>query len=105
MKPTALRCLALALPLAVIAAPALAVEPNQDPHNTCETAIAIKAADEFHGIGAEHYWTDHAYPGSRWQSQTVIQCPDFPADKIDFVTAEGHPLSIYFDVSQFMGKL
>ena len=68
-------------------------------------AIVIKEKTEMTGGPAEYTWLHHNYPGGKVNSQALVYHDKKPYDILHIVNAEGVPLDIYFDISNFFGKL
>ena len=72
---------------------------------TCETRVVIRgAAGEMDRIAAEHAWLKAKYPGSKLRKQGLTKCAEQPADQMSITTADGRPVDVYFDISDFFGK-
>jgi hypothetical protein len=72
---------------------------------SCRSAIVINATHEKAGIAEERAWINENYPGAKMVKQGLTTCNDKPADQIDIETANGRTVSIYFDISNFLGKM
>jgi hypothetical protein len=70
----------------------------------CKTRIKVLGANYETGVSAEYAWLQAKYPGFERGRQTLVECEGKDSDKLDIVTAEGKELTLYFDVSDFMGK-
>ena len=99
-------------PLLLVAAMACATAPpapqpaaagTQDGRS-CETAIAVTAKNEREGISAEYAWIKQHYPGSKRGGQALTQCNGKAVDRIDFTDGDGNKLTVYFDISGWLGK-
>jgi hypothetical protein len=66
--------------------------------------VVIREKTESKGVDAEYTWLRKQYPGYRFQGQSLKGSGKKNYDVIDIQTAEGKPLSIYFDISNFFGK-
>jgi len=73
--------------------------------SSCDEAIVILGADAFSGVRAEYYVIGKFFPGYERLSQALIECNGKPADVINIRTREGKTVRLYFDVSDFYGKL
>ena len=75
--------------------------------SSIDHAIVIHAASEMDGVGQEYAWLKQHYPGYK-RVKTALR-PDDPHkrvyDVIDIQTADGTPKSVYFDITDFYGKL
>lgn len=72
---------------------------------SCNSEIVINATHEKAGIAEERAWINENYPGAKMIKQGLTTCNDKPADQIDIETANGRTVSIYFDISNFLGKM
>ncbi len=72
---------------------------------SCASAIALHASDETAGVQAEYDWLGQHYPGYRTDSQALIDCSGKSADLLTITTAQGEQRKVYFDISEFFGKL
>lgn len=66
-----------------------------------ETAVVIVAANSFEGVPAEYTWLRNNYPGYKRNRQALMEHNGRAYDRVDIFTAQGEPLSIYFDVTSF----
>jgi len=107
MSRAAAQRLALATALAALsaAAGAQSAPPAVFRGSTPETAIVLPGiADEFHGVAAEHrYVADHF---AEWhiEYQALIDRNDRRYDLIGLVKPDGSKLTVYFDVTDWLGK-
>ncbi len=72
---------------------------------SCESAVVVHASDTLAGVQAEYAWVRAHYPGYQKGGQALTECGDKPADRLDIRTADGKEVSLYFDISNFFGKL
>jgi hypothetical protein len=70
-----------------------------------ETAIVIKETTEEAGVTAEYTWMKNHYPGYQMQSQSLMTNKDKPFDVMDIKLTDGSKLRLYFDISNYFGKL
>jgi len=68
-------------------------------------AIIIDEKTERKGVDAEYIWLKVNYPGYKSKMQSLNFNNNKPYDIIEIVTADGQNKSIYFDISNFYGKL
>jgi hypothetical protein len=73
-------------------------------HDSCEKAVFVDVNTEEDGIRAEHLWSQAHHPDAQWNDQALVQCPNFPADKITLDVPNG-TMVIYFDISKFLGHM
>ena len=72
--------------------------------STIEKAVIIKAPNNFVGVRAEYDWIKKNHPNWRLKQQSLLNVRDKAYDKMDFETPEG-PKTIYFDITDFFGKM
>jgi hypothetical protein len=70
-----------------------------------EKAIIITEKTEQKGVDAEYTWLRQHYPGYHTNGQSLNFFGKKPYDIITITTADGKELKIYFDISNFYGKL
>jgi hypothetical protein len=68
-------------------------------------AVIITNATENTGIRAEYVWLHEHYPGYRLRVQRLLNEEEKAYDQMDIATADGKPLSVFFDISAYLGKL
>ncbi|MEO8869358.1 MAG: hypothetical protein ABI357_00855 [Granulicella sp.] len=68
-------------------------------------AIVINAADESTGVAAEYKWIAERFPGYTRGQQALLNEGGRFYDEIDFSAASGEKKKIYFDISNFFGKM
>ena len=74
--------------------------------SSCEKAVIVQGAKgEMDGVGSEYAWLKQHYPGSKSQGQSLTECQGKPADKLHVLTADGKEIEVYFDISQYFGKM
>jgi ABC-type glycerol-3-phosphate transport system substrate-binding protein len=77
----------------------------QKDGSSFEKAIFIDEKKERPGVAEEYKWLKANYPGYKVQGQSLSHNGGKPYDIITITTAEGKTKKIYFDISQFFGKL
>jgi len=71
-----------------------------------EDAIILDGvSNEFDGVGAEHLYTDQHAPGWIWQRQALVHNSVRIYDVIDLTGPGGEAKSIYFDITDWFGKM
>ena len=70
-----------------------------------ETAIVMKEKSENEGVKAEYTWLRANYPGYTLKQQGLNFHKEKAYDVLHIITPEGKEKSIYFDISNFYGKL
>ena len=73
--------------------------------SSIEKAVIIKAPDNFTGIRAEYQWIRKNHPDWQLEQQSVVNTGGTIYDKMDFQTPQGEPVSLYFDITDFYGKM
>jgi hypothetical protein len=72
--------------------------------SSVEKAVIIKAPNNFVGVRAEYDWIKKNHPDWKLKEQSLINVRGKPYDKMDFETPLG-PKTIYFDITDFLGKM
>ena len=71
-----------------------------------EDAIILDGVSgEIDGVGAEHLYTDQHQPGWTWRRQALVHNGGRVYDVIDLSGPAGETKSIYFDITDWFGKL
>jgi len=70
-----------------------------------DNPVVIKEESESTGVSAEYAWLRQRYPGYRIVNQTLTFQNKKPYDIIKIIIKEGKEVSVYFDISNFYGKL
>lgn len=70
-----------------------------------QDAILIEEKTEPTGIAAEYRWLGEHFPGYKMKIQSLLFEGGKPYDLLEFVDAEGDAHAIYFDISNFFGKM
>ena len=70
-----------------------------------DKAIIILKKTEGAGEKAEYSWIRKNYPGARTRVQSLNFVKDKPYDIIHINTTDGKEVAVYFDISNFYGKL
>ena len=77
-----------------------------EPGTTMETAIVLEGAtNTFNGIAAEHAYTRKHYRSWRWRSQALMSNEGRHYDVIDMIGPKGETKTLYFDITDWFGKL
>jgi hypothetical protein len=63
------------------------------------------ATNTFNGIAAEHAYTRKHYPGWRWKTQSLAGHGGRHYDVIEMIGPNGETKTIYFDITDWFGKL
>ena len=71
-----------------------------------ETAIVIRGAKgSIEGIVAESLWVAKRHPDWRKDSQALLNNGGKVYDRIGYLTAAGERKTLFFDITDFFGKL
>ena len=77
-----------------------------EPGSSYDTAIVLDGAkDEMSGIGAEHSYIAAHFPGWRLKEQSLLNQNSRIYDRIDIIGPTGQTKSLYFDITEWFGKL
>lgn len=95
--------LLLLIPMAAHTAPSKVSYSGGDG-SSFEKAIVIHGATEQTGVDAEYGYLAKHYPGSRSGKQSLTSHEKRNFDVLEFTTAEGKKMLIYFDITEFFGK-
>lgn len=69
------------------------------------TAIPIHAANEKAGVTAEYRWIAEHFPGYKRGPQSLLNGNGRFYDAIDITTTSGERRKIYFDITDYFGKM
>jgi hypothetical protein len=72
---------------------------------TCDDPIVIHAANEGEGIRKENEWIRAHYGPFTKNGQSLGECKGKVADSIVFTPTTGNKHTVYFDISEWFGKL
>ena len=70
-----------------------------------EKAIVIQETSETTGGAAEYKWLRENYPGYKMGMQSLVTHDKKPYDILAITTADGVEKKVYFDISNYFGKL
>ena len=73
--------------------------------SSLEKSVVIKGATEESGVRAEYAYLAKHFPGYKRDNQGVMSKGKRTYDMLDFTTAAGEKTKIYFDITDFFGKL
>ena len=73
--------------------------------SSVEQAVIVNGATEQTGVDAEYAWIAQRYPGYRKDSQTLRGADGKHYDVLEFTTSSGEKKRVYFDITDFFGKL
>ena len=105
MKPTLQRLVALIflIPLLVWAEPPRITFSGGDG-STFGKAVVIHGATEESGVHAEYEYIEKHHPGYHRGEQALRGHQQHMYDVLNFTTADGKKMTIYFDITEFFGK-
>jgi hypothetical protein len=69
------------------------------------TAVVITDTTESAGVDAEYKWIKAHYPGYVFKNQGLMMNNNKPYDIMDIQLADGSELKLYFNISNYFGKL
>ena len=73
--------------------------------SSVESAVLIKGATESTGVQAEYGWLAQHYPRYRMGEQSLQKHGARLYDAMEITTSDGTRKTVYFDISEFYGKL
>lgn len=74
--------------------------------SSAEAAIVIDGArGESDGVDAEYIWFGNNLPGAKQLSQGLIISTDHAYDRIEVELPDGTKREVFFDISDFYGKM
>ena len=95
--------LLLMIPMAAHPAPSKVSYSGGDG-SSFETAIVVHGATEQTGVDAEYNYLAKHYPGYHRGKQSLTSHEKRNFDILEFTTADGKKMLIYFDITEFFGK-
>lgn len=114
MKRLLLGTYLIALPLLCLSAPAYSSIPTPTPAAvsfaggdgiSLTKAVVILGATESTGVHAEYVWLGQHYPGWKGTNQSLLNQDGKVYDVMDFTLPDGSKHTIYFDITDYFGKL
>ena len=74
-------------------------------HDTCETAIALEAADHMSGVEKQYDWLRANHPNHQMVQQEMIDCGGKPTDAMIMANPTDKTyIFVLFDLSGYFGK-
>jgi hypothetical protein len=73
--------------------------------SSCDAAVVVHASNEQDGVAAEYSWLNAHYPGAQRQGQALGECNGHPVDRLKILTSNGATRVVFFDISQYFGKM
>jgi hypothetical protein len=72
--------------------------------SSAEKAVIIKNATGETGVSAEYAYLAKHFPGYKRGKQSLVRQEDRLFDVLEFTTADGKTMTIFFDITEFFGK-
>jgi hypothetical protein len=73
--------------------------------SSLNAAVIVHAADESAGLLAEHAWIREHWPNSKLGRQELLTKNNRPYDALTITDSSGKEHTLYFDISEYFGKL
>lgn len=73
--------------------------------SSIENAVIIEASKESVGIRAEYNWIKKNHPDWQLQLQSLMSANGKMYDKMLYKTPQGQTSTVYFDITNFFGKM
>jgi hypothetical protein len=73
--------------------------------SSMDKAVVIHSATERSGVHAEYDYLRQHFPGYQKGDQSVLQDKQRVYDVLHFTTADAKKMVIYFDITEFYGKI
>ena len=70
-----------------------------------DSAIVVNEHSETMGVNAEYQWLAQHYPGYKLKGQELLFEKGKPYDLLEIYTSDGSDHKVYFDISNFYGKM
>jgi len=90
---------------AMLLAPGAAAAASGKGLSPDDAIVLDGVSNEIDGVGAEHLYTDQHEAGWTWQRQALVQNGGRVYDVIDLTGPGGETKSIYFDITDWFGKM
>ena len=84
---------------------ALAAETATSEGTSIAKAVVIKAPNELAGMDAERAWIKQHLPGYGLGEQRLVSDHDHMYDVFKVHTAAGETRDVYFDITDYFGKM
>lgn len=88
----------------VVSRPITGITFSGGDGSSVETAVIIKAPNNYLGVRGEFDWIKRNCPGWKLEVQSVLKGGGKIYDKMYFITPEGRRTNLFFDVTDFYGK-
>jgi hypothetical protein len=97
---------AIPRPITAVAATATADATPAEAGASIETAVKLEGIKgEASSVHAEYVYIRERYPGWRTTDQYVLNQAERIYDRIDIIGPQGEKKSVYFDITDWFGKL
>jgi hypothetical protein len=84
---------------------AAAIPATFQDGSSMANAIPIKAPNEKAGVTAEYHWIAEHFPGYKRGKQALLNGNGRMYDAIDITTTSGERRTVYFDITDYFGKM
>ena len=71
---------------------------------SCDTPVVVNARSDEDGVREERAWLNEHYPGHSRYGQGLVMKGRRAFDVLEFTTAEGHSVSVCFDITASYGR-
>ena len=100
-----MRASAIGLAAMLLASDAVPVAASEKGLSFEDAIVLDGVSNELDGVGAEHLYTDKHEAGWTWQRQALVHNSGRVFDVIDLTGPGGETKSIYFDITDWFGKM
>jgi hypothetical protein len=100
-----MRASAIGLAAILVASGAAPVAASEKGLSFDDAIVFDGVSNEIDGVGAEHLYTDQHEPAWTWQRQALVHNGGRVYDVIDLTGPGGETKSIYFDITDWFGKM
>jgi hypothetical protein len=103
LRSVCLALLLLVIPMIAHAAPSKVTYTGGDG-SSFEKAVVIHGANEQTGVDAEYDYLAKHFPGYHRGKQMLTSHGKRSYDVLEFTTADGKKMRVFFDISDFLGR-
>ena len=100
-----MRASAIGLAAMLLASGASPADASEKGLSFEDAVVLDGVSNELDGVGAEHVYTDQYEPGWTWQRQALVHNGGRVYGVIDLTGPGGETKSIYFDITDWFGKM
>jgi len=100
-----MRASAIGLAAMLLASGAAAAAASEKGLSFEDAIVLDGVSNEIDGVGAEHLYTDQHEAGWTWQRQALVHSDGRVYDVIDLSGPGGETKSVYFDITDWFGKM